>query len=117
MSLSCLVNDLIPDSPISGAKRRLITGDKLMFSKVEIDKGIKVPVHRHSHEQFTYVLKGKLEITWGEDKKTEILGPDSMVFYSEDIPHESKALEDTVVLEAFAPIVEDYLRFAKIANE
>jgi unsaturated pyranuronate lyase len=110
MSICCKVDDLSPKTPLPGARRRIISGKNLMFAKAEIAKGVKIPLHRHSHEQFIYILEGRLEVIWGEDKKVDILGTGQIIFYTEDTPHESRALEDTIVLKAFGPVVEAYLQ-------
>src|ERR1051326_8694936 len=45
--------------------RKLITGDRVMLSELELKKGCVVPAHHHENEQVTYILRGALKFEVG----------------------------------------------------
>ena len=95
-----------------GMSRRIISGDKIMLVLWELKPGAKVPLHGHPHEQVTYVLQGKAEVTVGNEKR--VVGPGDVyhVPYKSNLEHEVKVLgEETFIeLDIFHPIREDMLK-------
>jgi len=103
----------IPKEEVSpGASRRIISGDKIMLVLWELKPGAEVPLHSHPHEQVTYVLQGKAEVTVGDEKM--IVGPGDVyhVPFQSNLKHEVKVLgEETFIeLDIFHPIREDFLK-------
>ena len=69
-----------------------------------------VPMHRHENEQMTYILKGALRFTLGEDRSTEVTVREGEVLHiPSDLPHEAVALEDTLDVDIFSPPRADWL--------
>lgn len=64
--------------------------------------------HNHPHEQLVYVIRGRLLFTRGAEKFEAQTG-DSFVVAAE-VEHQATALEDSEVLDVFAPPREDYER-------
>ncbi len=90
--------------------RRLITGDRVMLAHVYLKKGCVVPRHAHENEQFTYILEGALEFLVGEDGAREIVVRAGEVLHLPgNVPHEARALEDTLDVDVFSPPREDWL--------
>ncbi len=90
--------------------RRLITGDRVMLAHVYLKKGCVVPRHAHENEQFTYILEGALEFLVGEDGAREIVVREGEVLHVPgNVPHEARALEDTLDVDVFSPPREDWL--------
>src|SRR5438876_6941210 len=87
--------------------RKIVTGEKAMVAQVFIKKDAVVPEHRHESEQITYILEGalKFELEGREVivRKGEVLRIPSWV------PHRAVALEDTLDLDIFSPIRQDWL--------
>ena len=87
--------------------RKIITGEKAMVAQVFLAKGAIVPEHHHESEQITYILEGAL--------KFEIEGKEIVVAKGEvlripsNVPHKAVALEDTLDLDIFSPIRQDWL--------
>ena len=87
--------------------RKIISGDKAMVSQVFLAKGAIVPEHFHESEQITYILEGAL--------KFEIEGKEIVVAKGEvlripsNVPHRAVALEDTLDLDIFSPIRQDWI--------
>ena len=90
--------------------RRLITGDQTMLAHVYLDKGSIVPKHSHINEQFTYVLEGALLFYLGENGEEQVTVRTGEVLHiPSNLPHEAHALEDTLDLDIFTPIRQDWL--------
>lgn len=105
--------DEIPKEEVKpGASRRIISGDKIMLVLWELNPGAEVPLHSHPHEQISYVLQGKAEVTVGEEKKIIGKGGVYHVPYQSNLEHEVKVLgdENFVELDIFHPIREDFLK-------
>ena len=90
-----------------GVERRVLTsGDHMMVVQFTIQPGAEVPLHTHPHEQIGYVAKGAIEFTIGEEKVV-IRAGDGYVIPG-GVPHGCLALEDSLALDIFAPVREEY---------
>jgi quercetin dioxygenase-like cupin family protein len=99
--------DLPQVDMLPGVRRRVLGGDNLMSVQVTLEKGAVVPEHSHHHEQISHVLSGKLDFTVGGQRK--LLGPGQAVLIPSNVLHIATALEDSVVVDVFSPIREDFL--------
>ena len=82
-------------------------GQNLMLSYLEMDEGAVVPLHQHPHEQAGMLLKGRLELTIGDEVR--VVGPGSMFIIPPGTPHKAVAIGGpAVVLDVFSPVREDY---------
>ena len=91
-------------------RRRLVTGSKGMLAHVYLTKGAVVPRHSHENEQFTYILEGALHFWIGEDESEEVIVRAGEVLHiPSNVPHKAKALEDTIDLDVFTPVRQDWL--------
>lgn len=88
--------------------RQLITGSEAMLARIVLRKGAIVPMHSHRSEQFSIILEGALKFMI-EGKEFVARAGDIVVIPS-NVPHYAEALEDTVDLDVFAPVREDWLR-------
>ncbi|MGZ4380510.1 MAG: cupin domain-containing protein [Gaiellaceae bacterium] len=80
----------------------------MTLARIILAKGAVVPSHRHENEQIATVLEGRLRFTVaGEDH--ELVAGESIPLAA-NVPHEVEALEDSVVLDVFSPVREDWLR-------
>ena len=78
-----------------------------MLSYLEMDEGAVVPLHNHPHEQGGILLKGRMELTIGDE--TQIVEAGSMYLIPPDIPHKAIAVDGpALVLDVFTPVREDY---------
>jgi len=93
--------------PGGALRRTLVWGERMLFAEFRLPAGAGVPLHRHPHEQVGYVASGRLEFTVGDDRR--VLGPGDAYFIPGDVPHHSRALEDSVVIDVFSPVREEYL--------
>jgi len=99
--------------------RKYISGEHMTLAKFSLKKGCIVQAHAHANEQMSTVVNGKMlfvidgrEIL-AKDGQTVCIPPFST--------HSVEALEDTSMLEVFAPVrqdwvagTDDYLRGGKV---
>ena len=87
--------------------RQLVVGTNLMAARIELKQGAVVPLHRHHNEQISHVLKGALHFVI--DGAPLVLHAGELLCIPPDMPHEARALEDTVALDIFNPPRQDWL--------
>lgn len=87
--------------------RRRVIGEQAMISHVHLQKGCFVPSHAHANEQFVCMLKGRLHFVLNEGTaapREEItIAAGEVLHLPPNVPHSAEALEDTLVLDVFAP--------------
>ena len=94
--------------PIEGVRlKTLAHGEKTHLCEFRIDKGSMVPEHSHPHEQTGYIVSGRINLIV-EDEELEA-GPGDSWCLPGDIAHSAEILEDSVIVEIFSPVREDYL--------
>ena len=90
--------------------RRLITGEAMMIAQVYLKRGALVPQHAHHNEQITYILTGALHFWIGADRAREVIVREGEVLHiPSNVPHEARALEDTLDVDVFSPPRQDWL--------
>jgi quercetin dioxygenase-like cupin family protein len=89
-----------------GLRARLIHSDRVSHSWVEVDAGATFPEHQHPHEQIVTVLSGELELV--VDGVTHVLKPGTVFVIPPDVRHSGGSKKGCRVLDAFAPVREDY---------
>jgi quercetin dioxygenase-like cupin family protein len=88
--------------------RRVVTGEKAMLAQIYLKKGAVVPEHHHESEQITWVLEGALEFEM-EGRKFVVRAGEVLLIPS-NVPHSAVALEDTLDVDVFAPIRQDWVQ-------
>ena len=88
--------------------RKIISGDKAMVAQVFLAKGAIVPEHFHESEQITYILEGALQFEL--EGRTVVVSKGQVLRIPSNVPHKAVALEDTLDLDIFSPIREDWLK-------
>jgi quercetin dioxygenase-like cupin family protein len=90
--------------------RRLVTGERMMLAQVYLEKGCIVPRHSHENEQITWILEGALKFWIGEDEsEVVIVRAGEVLHIPSNVPHKAEALEDTLDIDVFSPIRQDWL--------
>ncbi len=89
--------------------RQYVTGVNEMVARVLLQKGSVVPTHSHESEQITYILEGALRLWIGEPEEEITLTAGHFVVIPPNRPHRAEALEDTVDMDIFSPIRQDWL--------
>src|SRR5262245_61706271 len=94
------MNDLIT--------RQVIQTDKMTVASLALKKGAVVPEHHHVNEQISMVVEGCLLFKVGHETR-EIKAGEILVIPS-NVPHSVEVLEDSVAIDSFTPVREDWLR-------
>ncbi|WP_404827052.1 cupin domain-containing protein [Desulfuromonas versatilis] len=95
-------------TPIAKIRQKtLVHGEKTLLAEFRLDKGAVLPDHRHPHEQTGYLVTGRMELTIGG--QPHLVEPGDSWCIAGNTPHSALALEDSVAVEAFSPVREDYL--------
>lgn len=85
----------------------LVHGDKTLMGQFRIAKGAAIPSHSHPHEQTGFMVSGKLRFNIAGE--IAVAEPGDSWCIPGDVEHSAEALEDSVVIEIFSPVREDYL--------
>lgn len=102
--------DLPKEHVTDQLSRRLVTGDRMMLAHVYLEKGCIVPRHSHENEQITWIVEGALRFWIGEDGAEEVIVRAGEVLHiPSNVPHMAEALEDTLDVDIFSPIRQDWL--------
>lgn len=87
--------------------KTLVHGQKTLMTEFRLKKGSKLPEHSHPHEQTGYLVSGHIQLTIGNED-VDVKPGDSWCIGG-DILHSAEILEDSVAIEVFSPVREDYL--------
>ena len=100
--------DVLAEKMPTWTKRRILAhGQQMMMVENEFKVGDTAPEHAHPHTQITYVIEGALEFTVGDE--TKILRKGDSAFIPPDAVHKAVAIEDSLLIDMFAPMREDFL--------
>lgn len=91
------------------SERRMMAYDSdLMLVEVSLKKNGIGAVHTHPHHQVDYLVSGRVEFNLNGEKR--ILLPGDSVVIPPNLPHGAFALEDSVLLDIFSPMREDFVK-------
>jgi len=88
-------------------QKTLVYGTKTLMTEFRLAKGHPLPRHSHPYEQTGYLVTGRLRLAIGDDEQE--VGPGDAWCISEGVEHGAKVIEDSVAIEVFSPVREDYL--------
>lgn len=95
-------------TPLEGVLiKTLVYGTKTLLVEFKLEEGGSLPSHSHPHEQTGYLISGRIRLII-EDDKFDAEPGDSWCIPG-DVVHAAEILEDSVVVEVFSPVREDYL--------
>ena len=89
--------------------KTLCYGESMLMTEFLLQKDAVLPDHSHPNEQTGYLIKGKIRL-FIEDAVRELVPGDSWNI-AKDVIHRAEILEDSVAIEVFSPVREDYLKF------
>ena len=87
--------------------RKIVTGEREMLSQIYLKRGALVPMHKHESEQLTYVMQGALRFLVGGEEA--VVREGEVLVIPSWIEHQVEALDDTLTLDIFSPIRQDWL--------
>lgn len=95
-------------TPIDGIEMKtFVYGENSLLTRFHLKKGSLLPRHSHPHEQTGFLVSGKMNLFIGEEKY--LAEPGDTWSIKGDIEHQAEILEDSVAIEVFSPVREDYL--------
>lgn len=109
MKIIAETNLISPIKTPDGATRRTLSyGDGLMLVRFDFDAGVASWTHHHPHEQVGYVVSGEIDFVM-EGHPTVRLQAGGSYYVPPNVPHHIVTYAPTVLLDAFAPIRQDFL--------
>ena len=87
--------------------RKFVYGKKVMLAQIFLKKGCVIASHSHESEQMTYILSGSMRFHLPDKEVT--LNEGDVLNIPSGVEHSAVALEDTLDLDAFSPIREDWI--------
>ena len=88
-------------------RKTLAHGEKTLLAQFHMEQGAQLPVHSHPHEQTGYLISGRIRFVI--DGKTIEAEPGDSWCILGGVLHSAEILEDTLLVEVFSPVREDYL--------
>ena len=89
------------------SRKTLVWGENMLLAEFTLEKGSMLPVHSHPQEQTGYLVRGRMRLTIGET------GYDVCAGDAWTVPggtaHGAEVIEDSVAVEVFSPVRQDYL--------
>jgi quercetin dioxygenase-like cupin family protein len=87
--------------------KTLVHGERTLLCNFRIEGGKTLPSHRHHHEQTGYLVSGHMRFTIG-GVEFDVEPGDSWCIPG-DVEHAADAYEDSMGVEVFSPVREEYL--------
>jgi quercetin dioxygenase-like cupin family protein len=95
---------------LNGIKlKTLVYGEKTLLTEFHLEQGSQLPAHAHPQEQTGYLIAGRIRLFIG-DEVFEVEPGDSWCVLS-NVEHRAEILADSVAVEVFSPVREDYLPY------
>jgi quercetin dioxygenase-like cupin family protein len=96
------------ETPALGVRMKtLCHGRTTLMTEFRLAGGSTLPAHSHPHEQTGYLVSGHLVLTIGEETH-DVMPGDSWCIPG-GVRHDAAVLQDSVAVEVFSPVREDYL--------
>ena len=88
--------------------RQVIHAANITAARMHLLQGATVPEHRHPSEQIAFLERGKLRFTL--DGEVCLLEAGEILEIPPNVPHSVEVVEESVVVDVFAPVREDWIR-------
>jgi quercetin dioxygenase-like cupin family protein len=88
-------------------RKTLAYGALTLLTEFRMRRGSVLPRHAHPHEQTGYLVSGRMKLTVG--RNTIDARPGDSWSIPGSVQHGAQILEDTVAIEVFSPVRQDYL--------
>jgi quercetin dioxygenase-like cupin family protein len=96
------------NDPLPGIRQKtLVYGERTLMTEFVLAKDSTLPDHAHPYEQTGYLVKGRILLKIG-DKEFDTMPGDSWCIPMNET-HGAKIIEDSIAIEVFSPVREDYL--------
>jgi quercetin dioxygenase-like cupin family protein len=92
---------------MEGIRRKtLVYGDYTLLTEFRLEGGKTLPMHMHPQEQTGYLISGRIILTI--DGEPHEMKPGDSWSIPGNVEHGAKIIEDSVAIEVFSPVREDY---------
>ena len=99
--------EVAPIPVLPGISRRTLSwGERTLLAEFSMANGSAIPPHSHPHEQTGYVARGRLDFTVGSARA--VLAAGDAYAIPGGVVHAVIALEDSVAVDVFSPVREEY---------
>lgn len=88
-------------------RKTLVYGASSLLSEFHMSLGSILPLHSHPNEQTGYLISGHIQLFVGDELYDAYPG-DSWCIPA-DQSHRAEIVEDSIVIEVFSPVRQDYL--------
>lgn len=93
-----------------GVTRKILAySQHLMTVELHFEKGAEGALHKHPHEQVGYIVSGSL-IYKEEGREDQVLKVGDSYYVPPDTIHGVITLEETVLLDVFTPMRDDFIK-------
>jgi quercetin dioxygenase-like cupin family protein len=97
---------------LEGIERKtLVYGEKTLMTEFRLGKGCTLPRHAHPYEQTGYLVSGRIRLSIGTEECDAHPGDSWSI--PGGMEHGAEVMEDSVAVEVFSPVREDYLPSTK----
>lgn len=100
------LKDIATKDIAPGYHSKIIHTDTNTINFIEVDAGSNLPIHQHIHEQCTFILEGKFQLTVGGESK--LMEKGAFAIIPPNVPHGGSAITDCKLIDLFAPPREDF---------
>jgi len=91
-----------------GIERQMIVGERVMVCRFRFAPRVATPAHDHPHEQITFIERGPVLFTIGDEERIAETG--DVLHFPPNTWHGATMLDEEVVLiDIFSPVREDFL--------
>ncbi len=95
-------------SPLPGIRQKTLAfGERTLMTEFLLTHDSVLPLHAHPYEQTGYLVRGHIRLRIGEEEHDTRPGDSWCI--PMNVPHGARILEDSVAIEIFSPVREDYL--------
>ena len=88
-------------------QKTLVYGERTLLAEFLLKAGSVIPRHSHPNEQTGYLVSGRMVFTVGDEQFDAWPGDGWCI--GADVQHSADVIADSVVVEVFSPVREDYL--------
>ncbi len=95
-------------TPVKGIEMKtFVYGENSLLTRFHLKKGSLLPRHSHPHEQTGFMVSGKMKLFIGKEEFLAEQGDTWSI--KGNVEHSAQVIEDSVAIEVFSPVREDYL--------
>jgi len=87
--------------------RKVVSGQQGMMVWWHFQAGGHAAAHKHPHEQISWMIKGRMDLRIGDEKRSMVAGDIAVI--PGGVEHEAFFPEESEIVDFFAPVREDFL--------